>query len=1357
MPTGSGNQKGVGAGDQYSRQPQKFEFRGLDVNHPENLLDRGYLPLVRNLRSYMQGVLTTRPGLTSLSSGHLSGHSIFRLNDPSLADYNYFCGVGTQVKFGKAALAVADSGYSGDPLTAIIARPTRSPSPQIYIANQLRLKKFGVSGTPQNWGIDLLNTPPEAKPDRAQMLLLTDCTSAGDPTVNPESGLVWNLTGTGSAPTSGTRVSTTISVIHYDLGPVGYCNIVPAAITGTEFQPGMRLRIDSGGASDETIQIEQVFPAIKTTTIQDIFYDSGTFGPATIILTTSSPGLVVNNLILIGGTEYARIEAVINGPANQPALRVTLAGTFAAGATVSGARNIRGYATLAHVAAQTLTARYYQFSMAAAGTGALKHNVARDLSSFPTGPNGVQSITNDDYISIGIYIDDISRLLEGRVWICVDPQVTGAYAATDYTRDYYYYPFRPNDLQAQSLLGTVTQIQTSSDVIQKSFIDQFNTSNTPMATTEKKYRDIRTGQLYTKAEYDQFIRTLGGKALVLYQPVDVPTENTTGINPNPSMQSGNWQVGTGFERWYQLRFRIGDLIRVGTDKTRTLKDVTSIMVSFNVSGATVQRFSSICISGGDGPDIGDDTDLTGRAYYYRVVGRNEDTGETGPPSPSSRGGVITRRQRISATCLQHPDPQVTKLDWYRYGGTLFEWRFAGTTENSVSPRFVDTSSDAAIANNPLLEFSNFPPFATADRPRSGTADVTGTMIRRLTGDVFNVNWAPGTQILVQGVAFQLYRHPLSTSALEVTAAANFPGITPGTYTWEIPNPILISNPLKAVWGPFGQGSSGLYYFAVGDMNNPGVIYWTNPNDPNSMSDANFLEITSPSEPLIMGVIYDGRCYVFSSEQMFYLNPNFNPQPGESIFLAQPVANSRGAWSYTGVTVDDKIYFWGKDGIYESEGGQPRSLTDDRLYPLFPHDGQLGSDIGEIKAPDYSRPLSMRLQADGEFLRAIYQSVDASWCMLIMDKSTGAWFYDTYGDGGLQVIQHDRGEQQYRLMGFTALGNFVQQSGVLDVGTAIQARWRTQAFDGGETRAEKRWGDYSVDLAGGAQPIAIVPYFENFTLPEPLQVVNAPLRQLTILDLNSGDEKFGVNFGLDFTHSGAGGSVVFAYEWQPSWILKPERAFLRATDWEGFGDGGNVFLQGLLIEADTLGADKTVQVDTDLGIVATLTLNHARQSTKPYVIDPPVTVHQVRLISADSNDSWRLYGLQWIWQPMPESVGVWNSPPVAHGMIGWSFLRELWVSISAVADVSLVVTIDGVAQPAITIPNTGGVQLTRYFSFYPVKGKLFSYRLTSPSPFQLFETQSGVMVGAWARGEGLLMATQPFGDGSAVGQQSAAGI
>jgi hypothetical protein len=122
-----------------------------------------------------------------------------------------------------------------------------------------------------------------------------------------------------------------------------------------------------------------------------------------------------------------------------------------------------------------------------------------------------------------------------------------------------------------------------------------------------------------------------------------------------------------------------------------------------------------------------------------------------------------------------------------------------------------------------------------------------------------------------------------------------------------------------VFGPYGTGAEALVYFACGDPVNPGYLYWTNENDPNSTTDANYIEVTPPNEPLINGCVYDGRVFVFSSERMWQVTAS-RDLTGALTYVPQEIANSRGLVAPWALCVDKLIYFVSKDGIYYLEGG-----------------------------------------------------------------------------------------------------------------------------------------------------------------------------------------------------------------------------------------------------------------------------------------------------------------------------------------------------------------------------------------------------------------------------------------------------
>lgn len=188
--------------------------------------------------------------------------------------------------------------------------------------------------------------------------------------------------------------------------------------------------------------------------------------------------------------------------------------------------------------------------------------------------------------------------------------------------------------------------------------------------------------------------------------------------------------------------------------------------------------------------------------FYRYTYRSQTTGAVSNPSPEMRIGYSITSFAPLVTYTPSTDPQVDTVDIYRFDSGLLDYTYVGSSPNS-STTFIDTLSDAIVADNPELEFDNFEPFPSIDIPHSGTVTINGTTITLASGDSFNVRWAPGTTILINGLTAQLYNRPSSTTQLEIVnadaiaetvgdragAGANDTGslIPAGTVNWTSPN------------------------------------------------------------------------------------------------------------------------------------------------------------------------------------------------------------------------------------------------------------------------------------------------------------------------------------------------------------------------------------------------------------------------------------------------------------------------------------------------------------------------------------------------------------------------------------------
>ena len=779
----------------------------------------------------------------------------------------------------------------------------------------------------------------------------------------------------------------------------------------------------------------------------------------------------------------------------------------------------------------------------------------------------------------------------------------------------------------------------------------------------------------------------------------------------------------------------------------------------------------------DGPDVG----TTGLPYNYRFVARaasDINTGATSYPGPPLRvSQEVSPQQQLVTMDVPgsgHPDPQVAWLDVYRYGGTLSEWIYIGTVTNVGGFQFVDQFNDAAIANNPRLDFANYQPFVTLDTPKTGTVTIAllgggGATVTWASGDQFAAYdavadqpyWPAGTQIAINGVAFQMYRSPDSATDFELLETPAFGA--GGPFDYLIAQPELLHQPLPRIWGPFGGGSTGTFFFGVGDALRPGALYWTVGNRAEAHQPSNVLDITSPTEPLMNGVMFDGTSYVFSTERMFRVYPNYGQT---SDFIAIEIPNAKGLFAPWCIAVGPKVWFLSRDGIfeYESTGGAPVSITDD-LYPLFPHEGVTltentytidGMTGVTFYPPDFERPNDLRLEYADGFLYFDYVDTGDPTADPVVPQLRRTLVYDTQLRGWTSrdtytyaVVCHYREEGEGLedvLMG-TDVGQVVKYGGTLDLDTAIDGQIRTGGRDFDDPRPRKFIGDILADFDPNCDDIDFKAGFDNFTFFTDLQSTGALSRgrRRVVFDLNSGLGQMAFNIGLNITWSATEGRPIF-YLWEPSYIPKPELTVKRVTDWHDATYEGAKFVQGFILKADTLGLDRTLAIQSDDGTVQqTFTINFNGESEKAFSFTTPFISHLLREHPTDS-DFWRMFSIRYVWEPAPELTYNWITQETTHDFRGYLHHRDAYIALISSDDTALTITVDGTAFN-YTVPNQAGYGKP-YMVLQPMKGKFVKYSLVSVNGIRLFQRDTSVSVKPWGD-PGPYLQKQPFGDLSRI--------
>lgn len=399
---------------------------------------------------------------------------------------------------------------------------------------------------------------------------------------------------------------------------------------------------------------------------------------------------------------------------------------------------------------------------------------------------------------------------------------------------------------------------------------------------------------------------------------------------------------------------------------------------------------------------------------YRYVYRSSATGALSNPSPDS-GAITLPVSANTITSLWSNDPQIDLVDYYRVDSTTSAFTYVATGPNDNSgggtnTPIVDSLTDTQLGNQ-LLEYDNYEPFPSIDLPQKGTCTVSGGVITWVSGGAiggtatgFNTRWLAGTVIVIgtpTGLAYTLIARPTSTTSMTI------PGVpdagTPVQYV--ITEPVLAAQPIPYLWGP---SDNIPFICGCGDPLRPGTMYWCKGNNMDSAPDTNQQDITDPSEALVNGVYSGGRGIVFTIRRAIAVIPNFYNAEA----MATGTTGSTWSLEETGITRGlfiprclaisggGNIFFRVNDGWHISPGGEAsKSITDETLYPLFPHENSTPQPITRngttIYPPDDSQPQKQKATMVGAYLYWDYYGTDGNPHTLVFDEAAMGWIYDLY--------------------------------------------------------------------------------------------------------------------------------------------------------------------------------------------------------------------------------------------------------------------------------------------------------------------------------------------------------------------------
>lgn len=524
--------------------------------------------------------------------------------------------------------------------------------------------------------------------------------------------------------------------------------------------------------------------------------------------------------------------------------------------------------------------------------------------------------------------------------------------------------------------------------------------------------------------------------------------------------------------WVELIVPLSQGVRHGNNPTLNMTGVKAVGVSLESSAACAYGFDWWYNFGTYGPDSGLGNP-TGAFWRYRY--RDTRTGARGVPSPQPYHALFPLREEVVVTVAASADAQVNDIDIERIGAGVDSYTYIGSTTNA-NGSFNDTFDATSLAGNPGLETDVFKPFLVEDQPWTGTVNVVGNKVTWVSGTVFSTVLAPGTEITIGGIATQVYTMPADSAHLLVTASL-------GTLTgaaYSVASPSLMGQPLRTIFGPLA-GPTASFVFGLGDPRNPGLLYWMNGNDADSQGQANFIEITPPSEPLVCGVVWGSVAFVASEQRVFLVQPSYTNSG--NLFIQTQLTAASGCHSPWGMAAGvDGVYMLGRDGVYLLTQNGANYLSK-ALWPLWPHEGRPAQATNGYNPVDMSQEQYLRLEyADSSVWLTFKDTVEGvlqTWRMAgegleaVFSGDPGefrrGWFWEQYSPAVLtHYFEEVANGTTPRLLKGTvsstvvAAGNYDDDSG-----NAIACRVRSGSWDLGDPRTQKLYMDVMNELAGTA--------------------------------------------------------------------------------------------------------------------------------------------------------------------------------------------------------------------------------------------------------------------------------------------------
>jgi hypothetical protein len=613
---------------------------------------------------------------------------------------------------------------------------------------------------------------------------------------------------------------------------------------------------------------------------------------------------------------------------------------------------------------------------------------------------------------------------------------------------------------------------------------------------------------------DYFYRTIGQGPLQTL--LDTNTDSSTSaadavlsdtLGLFTSASSGVTQLNTGLTQWTPILMQLSDFAGAGRADFGSpnfnwskVNGYQIQIVSNNNTSVTVQ-FAALQLFGGAGPDS-----FAGVSYDWLWTYYNAADGTESNPcmvmtdlNPPLQTNFITPRRQGVLLTMNHPflDPQVTHIRIYRRGGTLASnyYRVDQVPCSGALTTYLDIFADYQIESADTVSFTNDVPV---------TSSLVTPVLTFLSASIFTTNQA--VTVTPDSMANISVNQQVNLGNI---AAPNYEtvivlAVTPTNFTAFVQNThaVLETIGATAAYGVpvsiVAQAFDQMYF--AGDPNNPNYLYYSAKGNPQAVSSAAYVPVSTPDDPITAIVATRANLFVSTVKRWWSISPGSQPGSAPTVY---PTAADRGNIAPQGVCVKgESVFYQAIDGIRVFTGGGSNYTT--RIIE-FIFQGIGTTPIVEADRTQLSQTVMTfwnqmvfisYVGKDGLRHRVILDTESERWRnddqdaqSILLESDTNTILYgDSYG-----VIHQDRMDLAYDEAN---VGGFKTNA-------PIQMTAQTPYSDQGEPAIQKQYNEFTLDANTNNQTVTCTLLFNDGQSSLVLGTVKTSQRARTNLTLNQG--------------------------------------------------------------------------------------------------------------------------------------------------------------------------------------------------------------------------------------------------------------